>query len=162
MNAGKFEARKHAIRQTQDGWVVSFVVHPSDVSAELAVAPLGTRYMIAFAQIGDDEQPVETPAKPRDITKSEQGKARYAAANDMEKALVRAALLPKDTRFLAWLSGRYQIPSLDEQEAAECIRDLCCAGQSRKLIAEDSACYDAFVKMETEYLIDTGALAGPR
>lgn len=52
-----FEAKKHAYRQTQDGVVVSFVVHPSDMSAELATAPLGTRYMVAFSEIGDDEQP---------------------------------------------------------------------------------------------------------
>lgn len=49
-----FEAKKHAYRQTQDGIVVSFVVHPNDVSTAMAVAPLGTRYMVAFAEIGDD------------------------------------------------------------------------------------------------------------
>lgn len=56
MNANHFEAKKHAYRQTQDGVVISFVVHPSDVSEAMAMAPLGTRFMVAFAEIGDDEK----------------------------------------------------------------------------------------------------------
>jgi hypothetical protein len=52
-----FEAKKHAYRQTQDGIVVSFVVHPNDMTPELATAALGTRYMVAFSEIGDDGKP---------------------------------------------------------------------------------------------------------
>lgn len=59
-----FEAKKHAYRQTQDGIVVSFVVHPNDISSALAVAPLGTRYMVAFAEIGDDGKPVTPENSP--------------------------------------------------------------------------------------------------
>lgn len=46
-----FEAKLHAYRRTQDGAVVSFVIHPNDVTADLATAPLGTRFMIGFAEI---------------------------------------------------------------------------------------------------------------
>lgn len=52
------EAKKHAYRQTQDGVVVSFVLHPHEVPDGLALASLGTRYILALAEIGDDEQPV--------------------------------------------------------------------------------------------------------
>lgn len=55
---GHFEAKKHSYRQVQDGIVVSFVIHPNDVDAAFAVAPLGTRYMVGFAEIGDDGRPV--------------------------------------------------------------------------------------------------------
>lgn len=54
MGGGHFEAKKHAYRQTQDGVVVSFVVHPNDVPADMAVAPLGTIYMIGFQSLGED------------------------------------------------------------------------------------------------------------
>lgn len=54
-----FEAKLHGFRRTQDGVVISYTVHPSDLSAEMALAPLGTRYMVAFSQIGDDERPTE-------------------------------------------------------------------------------------------------------
>lgn len=51
-----FEGKLHAFRRTQDGVVISYVVHPNDVSAEMATASLGTRYMIAFSEIGDNEK----------------------------------------------------------------------------------------------------------
>ena len=57
-NAMHCEAKKHAYRQTQDGVVVSFVLHPHEVPDGLATAPLGSRYVLALVQIGDDEQPV--------------------------------------------------------------------------------------------------------
>lgn len=62
MTQGAFEAKKHAYRQTQDGIVVSFVIHPNDVDAVFAVAPLGTRYMVGFAEIGEDDKPSEPEA----------------------------------------------------------------------------------------------------
>jgi len=51
------EAKKHAYRQTQDGVVVSFVLHPQEVPDGLAISPLGTRYSLVVVEIGDDEQP---------------------------------------------------------------------------------------------------------
>lgn len=51
------EVKKHAYRQTQDGIVISFVMHPNDVSPELASAPLGTRYMAALVEMNDDNTP---------------------------------------------------------------------------------------------------------
>lgn len=59
MSEGHFEAKKHAYRQTQDGIVVSFVIHPNDVDSAFAVAPLGTRYMVGFSEITDS--PVAQP-----------------------------------------------------------------------------------------------------
>jgi hypothetical protein len=57
------EAKLHGFRRTQDGVVVSFVLHPAEIPKALALDPLGTRYMLAFAQISDDEHPV-SPAGP--------------------------------------------------------------------------------------------------
>ncbi len=61
------EAKKHGYRQTQDGIVVSFVLHPNEVPDDLALAALGTRYMLVFTRIGDDEEPqvpeVKQPAR---------------------------------------------------------------------------------------------------
>lgn len=65
MKDGHFEAKKHAYRQTQDGVVISFVVHPSDISEAMAMAALGTRFMVAFAEIGDDEKPKGGDANTR-------------------------------------------------------------------------------------------------
>jgi hypothetical protein len=150
------EARKVAYRQTKDGLVVSFVVHPNDMPDELATAPLGTRYMLALAEIGDDEEPVERP----------NGKARYQAAPVMEQALIRAATLPRDARFRAWVgyvrSGSMEAPEATEHGAIEYIRDTCCAGGSRALIAEDGVAFEKFLRLEQDYLIAIGAAAEPR
>jgi hypothetical protein len=51
------EAKKHAYRQTQDGVVVSFVLHPQEVPDGLAISALGTRYMLALVEVDENEQP---------------------------------------------------------------------------------------------------------
>lgn len=51
----QIECKKHAYRQTQDGVVISFVVHPNDVTPDLASAPLGTRYMAVLVELNDNE-----------------------------------------------------------------------------------------------------------
>lgn len=58
VTAAHCEAKLHGFRKTQDGIVVSFVLHPQEAPSCFALDPLGTRYMLAVAQIGDDEQPV--------------------------------------------------------------------------------------------------------
>lgn len=52
------EAKYYSMRKTKDGIVVGFVIHPNDFSAELALAPIGTRVLLAIAEISD-EQPQE-------------------------------------------------------------------------------------------------------
>ena len=178
------EAKKIAYRQSKDGLVISFVVHPSDMPDALAVAPLGQRYMLALAAIGDDEKPVATTLRyeggfgppcpwlpdrdtkvPTTLSASERGKQRYAAASDMEKARLRSVLLAKDARFQAWAMpapAQYgKTLGVDVALVEQYIRDICCAGESRRLIAEDRACYEAFIKMETTYMIETGQMAVP-
>ncbi|HBR26842.1 MAG TPA: hypothetical protein DD732_07405, partial [Rhizobiales bacterium] len=104
-----------------------------------------------------DRQSVDEAPSVR-ITAAERGKQRYATASDMQRALTRAALLPKDPRFQAWAIGGAQ----DGPESAEqFVRETCCAGESRKLIAEDRVCFDAFIRMETSFLVETNQMAEP-
>src|SRR5262245_40660032 len=51
-----FEALNYALRKSKDGIIVSFVVHPNDVSAELTALPIGARLKIAWT-LADDEKP---------------------------------------------------------------------------------------------------------
>lgn len=114
---GNFEGKKHAIRQTQDGWVVSFVVHPNDMTPEFAASPLGTRLMIGYAEIGEDEQP--KTAKVVDLSKSLRGKEAYAQKDAMEQAVARACILCKDIKFGLWASNQIPkgVPGLGSPEA---------------------------------------------
>lgn len=67
------EVKKDGLRQTQDGlWKLTVTVHPNDMETSLLEAPMGTRYMMAMVQIGDDEKPVEPKKRLRDEPRSRQ------------------------------------------------------------------------------------------
>ena len=112
--AESFEAKKYAYRQTKDGMVLSFVLHPDDVPKEMATAPIGQRYMVACAQIDDHENPI----RPR-------------ATTDAGKALARANLICRDETYIQWVRMNfYQWHVVDEtledeEYAAEVIRFIC-------------------------------------
>tara|TARA_R100001198_G_C5221001_1_gene203159 strand:- start:195 stop:644 length:450 start_codon:yes stop_codon:yes gene_type:complete len=120
--AESFEAKKYAYRQTKDGMVLSFVLHPDDVPKEMATAPIGQRYMVACAQIDDHENPI----RPR-------------ATTDAEKALARANLICRDETYIQWVRMNfYQWHVVDEtledeQYAAEVIRFICGIGSRSEL-----------------------------
>lgn len=87
--------RGYSKRADKDGdWIeVKFQLHPQDIPELLNNAPLRTRFMLALAEIGDDERPVEKPKsgdKPKrkfeDLPLSQQ-----------------AALACKDLAFQTWL-----------------------------------------------------------
>tara|TARA_R110002020_G_scaffold279681_1_gene495396 strand:+ start:1628 stop:2077 length:450 start_codon:yes stop_codon:yes gene_type:complete len=112
--AESFEAKKYAYRQTKDGMVLSFVLHPDDVPKEMAIAPIGQRYMVACAQIDDYENPI-----------------RPKATTDGEKALARANLICRDESYMAWVRmNHYQWTPVDQDQddsdyAAEVVRFIC-------------------------------------
>ncbi len=172
------EAKKMAYRQSREGLVVSFVIHPNDMPDALAVAPLGQRYMLALAAIGDDEEPVPVaqgierqPSKPdvagsnpagHTSAASQRGKERYKESTPMQQALIRAVRLPADERFRAWVAEEYGTSIVDDETAAGFIRERCCRGESRRMIAEDRDSYNRYFSLETAFKIDVGELAEPR
>lgn len=110
-----FEAKKHAYRQTQDGIVVSFVVHPNDMSADLAIAPLGTQYVVALAPYTEQSPPSSTglehgasiPAvggssPPADTTHPVKERKPFHTLPRSQQA----ALLIRDERFREWWFDR--------------------------------------------------------
>src|SRR6185312_13461854 len=157
------EVRKIAYRQSKDGLVVSFVVHPADMPDALATAPLGQRYMLALAAIGDDEQPIPVPEqKPSAPYRSIAGKERYALSDERERAVTRAGMLPSDPKFRQWAALTYPgIAMLDSAMAEDFIRETCGIDSRRELLTNDKA-YQAFLALETEYGIATGKIAEPR
>lgn len=49
----KVEAIKLAFKQTKEGNVVTYRLHPDDLNREIADMPLGTRVILAVAEIKD-------------------------------------------------------------------------------------------------------------
>ena len=58
MISGKMEVKKVGMRQSKDGVILLFVVHPDDVTAELVTAPIGTQLMIAYHEYEGSGDPV--------------------------------------------------------------------------------------------------------
>lgn len=173
MTQGSFEAKLHGFRRTQDGVVVSYVVHPDDVSKELATAALGTRFMIGFAAIGDDEGPVAqssvtgklTPeaecvvervpdagASPAGAVQSKDRKP-FASLPLSQQAGIRS----QDKLFWEFLvSHQGPVTGFDfidnEKDAASYVR-IYCGVSSRAALdcAENSASHDHWFKLESLY-----------
>lgn len=149
-----FEAKKHAYRQTQDGVVISFVVHPSDINADVAAAPLGTQHIVALAPYVEQEEapqePAPAPAKPR-ATRDR---------TDGETAVMKSALLPKDHAFRAWASAKIG-SAASEHDAADYIRNTC-GVESRRALAANAVAREKFWQINTQFEIDTGRMARPR
>lgn len=153
---GHFEAKKHAYRQTQDGIVVSFVIHPNDLDADFAIAALGTRYMVAFAEIGDDGRPSElartgveyrpesnNPAKPN-ADKAEPHKDRrpFASLPLSQQAGIRC----QDARFLKFLGVKFQ------EDAGSSVRARCMISSRSELDDErNNVSRDLWVRIEKEF-----------
>ena len=127
------EAKKHGYRQTQDGIVISFVLHPEEVPDDLALAALGTRYMIAFARIGDDEEPVppqQKPTRPR--------KPFHTLPRSQQ-----AGILCSDLTFYRWaadqIGNKSGLAMNSIKDARQFILNSCNVNSRRELDVSDDA-----------------------
>lgn len=134
------EAKKHAYRQTQDGVVVSFVLHPQEVPEGLAVAPLGARYVLALVELNDDETPKEaskpSAREPQPVTdKPRAGAKRWGDMQPAQQAGIRCG----EPLFLAFLKEERPDDWHDASEdPAECVR-MICRVESRSLLNREEA-----------------------
>lgn len=152
-----FEAKLHGFRRTQDGVVISYVVHPNDLSREMALAPLGTRYMVAFSEIGDDDKPVEAPkigdfAGVTDLMRGEsQKKDRkpFASLPLSQQAAIRCG----DADFQKFIVERYSgfhAYRVNEDNAALLVREQC-GVTSRSKIVYPGESGEEWSRLEGEY-----------
>lgn len=190
ISAIHFEAKKHAYRQTQDGVVVSFVVHPNDLNAAFAVAPLGTRYVLALAEIGDDEQPnppggtTDQAASPAEsaVTPTPLKTADVLPGGAKERRPFHTLPLPQqvalrcaDEGFQSWAfvyaqDQKWSIGNgpnsdcygTDRDEVAASVIRKACGVISRGEIKPGTEAAKKWLALETQYLADTGQMAEER
>tara|TARA_R100001369_G_scaffold69314_1_gene96959 strand:+ start:109 stop:600 length:492 start_codon:yes stop_codon:yes gene_type:complete len=117
------EAKKHAYRQTREGTVVSFLIHPDDVpkllTQELSVSAIGARYMLGIVRM---EEETDYPVIPEEVTIG-------------ERAFKRACLVCRDPSYLSWVrlnsekwTNLYNVDESednDEAYASDVIRSIC-------------------------------------
>lgn len=152
MSEGSFEAKKHAYRQTQDGIVVSFVIHPNDIDAAFAIAPLGTRYMIGFAEITDSPvaQQVEPPAHNVKVEGSSPSGSTKAPRKPFASLPLsqQAGMRTDDKSFQEFLET--QVPIHDEESYADAIRSIC-GVESRAEIKPGTPAAVSWAALEVRY-----------
>ena len=164
-NALPCEMVKYALRQTKEGIVVSFVVHPNDIPAALQVSHIGSRWMAALVQIGEDELPVKQPAKeampdnrfipqqpdtrPRQENDKPVGAKEKREWNELQ-APQQAGIRAHDPRFWAFLREEKGHPAVNEERAATTIR-IICGVHSRTEFGTNPHKRAEWVKLDAEY-----------
>lgn len=146
MTASHFEAINHALRKSKDGVIVSFVVHPSDMTSDLLNLEIGSRVMIGWCKIEDGKEgEANIPDQRREqtdghhttkppVATSEPGARSKRKMSDLPLSQ-QAALLDEDYRFKEFLSDKW--PNLREQNSASIVRS-CCGVSSRSEFDRDS------------------------
>lgn len=126
------EAIKYSYRQSKDGIVVSFLIHPQHVPDGLAVAALGTRYIVALVELGDDETPrppkrKEVTPEPRPDTKSKPTSHATGGARSWDElsSTQQAGIRCKEPAFWRYLRDRQYIQTESEKEAASFVHKYC-------------------------------------
>lgn len=124
------EMVKYALRQTKDGIVVSFVVHPNDIPAALQISQIGSRWMAALVQIADDETPIAPPLPAKFIAKD--GKRDWRELSPAQQAGIRC----EEPAFSAFLREQRPDDWHESQDSSACVR-LICGVSSRAYIEKD-------------------------
>jgi len=138
MNAEKpIELRKVGFRQSRDGDVISFALHPDEDTEHLSLPKVGTRFGAVIVQLADDDRPVEK-RKPHPLVQ-------------------RAGILCNDPQFQAFILSGWPLDwgATDGsfvERAAHVLRMVCGIQSRKELVANHEAAaafedlYDRFEK----------------
>ena len=122
----QFEAKKVALKQNREGFILTLALHPDEIPDELMRDFVGARYACALVRINDDESPVQYNNKVRD-----------------------AGILCRQPLFQQFLRDDYELAVSNEDEAAEHLCRLCNIHSRTELNGNASAIksFDLIVSM---------------
>jgi hypothetical protein len=132
-NTIQCEVVKVAMAQDRNGHILKVSIHPNDLPKDLILDPLGSRYVMVLAKLGDNDEVVQPKEK-----------------SDGEKAVDVAGLLCRNDRFIAWMAHRGYSGGATAQDAVQGIRDLC-GIKSRAELATNESARDAFNELRKEF-----------
>ena len=144
VTAEHFEAKQFAYRHRKDGMILSFVLHPNDMPNEIAISNIGTRYMVAVVEIGDDEKPIVPKSK-----------------TDGQRSLAKAQLVCREADSQAWIRlnasrwiGKSEewVLDLSDEELARHVMLKVCKIESRSDLQSDPDAQERLVVHLDEYM----------
>ena len=146
-NALPCEMVKYALRQTRDGIVVSFVVHPNDMPAALQTSHIGSRWMAALVQIGDNELPVQQPAKDVVLHPQVKAKRQWEELQPQQQAGIRC----EERAFATFLFENHKDHYREAlNDPAECVR-LICGVESRAELGKNQRARVLWHRLDDAY-----------
>jgi hypothetical protein len=154
-SALQIEAKKHALRQQQDGcWILTMKVHSNDMPEAIMKAAMGQRYICALVAIGDDEQPLPSRSNDRSGSDAQPvpNKAPQppARADGVEKEKpskswsgmpysTQAALRCRDPIFRAFLREMCGAPANTPEQAEQFVKTRCGVSRKRDILPDTEA-----------------------
>lgn len=139
VHALHFEGRLSGLSKTADGsWNLRLKVHPNETPKTLTEARIGSRWMVALAEIGDDEQPVVDPDRL-----------------EAERLVQSAGMLCRDPAFQKWFSERYEFYPADGFTWEDCVADnlrfICGDIESRRELATNPKAAAEFKRIRSAF-----------
>lgn len=136
-NAIPLEVKKDGLQQRQNGdWVLRLVIQAADMDARITTAAMGTRFVAAMVEVGDDELP--KLAKP---------KANWQDVTPAAQAGIRCA----EPMFQAFLREQHGYgPSSAEDDVAVFLRGLC-GVQSRSELSSNHKARVIWHQLDQQY-----------
>jgi hypothetical protein len=131
--SSRFEAKKIAMVQDKNGFVLKLSLHPNDAPEEILRDPVGQQYMIVAVRMDDQSQPVASPTQQQSIL-----------------ALRVAGTLAKDGRFQQWLALTGQADELSEDAAVKAIK-AACGVESRTELRSNKDARDRLFGLRDEF-----------
>lgn len=141
------EVKKDALRQNQTGdWKVTFTV--ADIPANLITAPMGTRYVMALVQIGDDEEPV-TPATE---TEGVAPVAKERRERRSMKFAQRAGMLINDPVFWQWMTETRNYGPVPDAKTADWLLKCEVEVESKRDLDTNPDAAERYANLESRFL----------
>jgi hypothetical protein len=129
------EVVKVGMSQSKDGYFLRLALHPSDSIASLVSSPVGTRYVCAFVEVDDRQEPVAA----RDT-----GVGSHIAVS-------QAALLCRELAFQRWLVDNQMAPEQSERAARDTVCRACGIA-SRSELATNEQARELWKKLRTDFM----------
>lgn len=127
----QFEAKKHALRQTQDGSVtISLNIHPDDVDPRLLMAPMGKVFQVVMVDPDDLPQQQEQAHEAKDTLTQQ------------------AAIMSQGERWMEFVNTAYRGHNF--KNGADAMRRLC-GVTSRSLIKHGTPAAEAFSRLKADF-----------